>query len=33
LRTLQRVNRIAGLLLAIFGAVLIAEVIWKGGSF
>ncbi len=31
LRTLELVNRIAGVLLAIFGAVLIAEVIWKGG--
>jgi threonine/homoserine/homoserine lactone efflux protein len=33
LRTLHFVNRIAGVLLAVFGAVLIAEVIWKGGSF
>jgi threonine/homoserine/homoserine lactone efflux protein len=33
LRTLTLVNRIAGLLLAGFGAILIAEVIWKGGSF
>lgn len=33
LRTLALVNRIAGLLLGGFGAVLIAEVIWKGGSF
>ena len=33
LRTLNVVNRIAGLLLALFGAVLIAEVIWKAGRF
>jgi threonine/homoserine/homoserine lactone efflux protein len=33
LRMLNRINRIAGLLLAIFGAVLIAEVIWKAGHF
>lgn len=33
LRALTLVNRIAGLLLAIFGAVLIAEVIWKAGRF
>jgi threonine/homoserine/homoserine lactone efflux protein len=33
LRALNLVNRIAGLLLAIFGAVLIAEVIWKAGRF
>lgn len=33
LRMLNLVNRIAGLLLAIFGAVLIAEVIWKAGRF
>jgi arginine exporter protein ArgO len=33
LRTLNFINRIAGVLLAVFGAVLIAEVIWKGGSF
>jgi len=33
LRMLNRINRIAGLLLAIFGAVLIAEVIWKAGRF
>jgi threonine/homoserine/homoserine lactone efflux protein len=32
-RTLHFVNRIAGLLLAVFGAVLIAEVIWKAGHF
>jgi threonine/homoserine/homoserine lactone efflux protein len=32
-RRLHTVNRIAGLLLAIFGAVLIAEVIWKAGRF
>ncbi len=32
-RRLHAVNRIAGLLLAIFGAVLIAEVIWKAGRF
>lgn len=30
---LNLVNRVAGLLLAIFGAVLIAEVIWKAGQF
>ena len=30
---LNTVNRIAGLLLAIFGAVLIGEVIWKAGRF
>jgi threonine/homoserine/homoserine lactone efflux protein len=30
---LNTVNRIAGLLLALFGAVLLAEVIWKGGRF
>jgi threonine/homoserine/homoserine lactone efflux protein len=30
---LNTINRIAGLLLAIFGAVLIAEVIWKEGRF
>lgn len=33
LRTLALVNRIAGLLLGGFGAILIAEVIWKGGNF
>jgi threonine/homoserine/homoserine lactone efflux protein len=33
LRTLAFVNRIAGLLLGSFGAILIAEVIWKGGNF
>jgi threonine/homoserine/homoserine lactone efflux protein len=33
LSTLTFVNRIAGLLLAGFGAILIAEVIWKGGNF
>jgi threonine/homoserine/homoserine lactone efflux protein len=33
LRVLNVVNRIAGMLLAIFGAVLIAEVIWKAGRF
>jgi threonine/homoserine/homoserine lactone efflux protein len=33
LRILNIVNRIAGLLLAIFGAILIAEVIWKAGHF
>lgn len=33
LQALNVVNRIAGLLLAIFGAVLIAEVIWKAGHF
>ncbi|RUO98165.1 MAG: lysine transporter LysE [Hyphomicrobium sp.] len=33
LRMLNMVNRIAGLLLALFGAVLIAEVIWKAGHF
>ncbi len=33
LRTLNVVNRVAGLLLALFGAVLIAEVIWKAGRF
>jgi threonine/homoserine/homoserine lactone efflux protein len=32
-RRLHTINRIAGLLLAIFGAVLIAEVIWKAGRF
>jgi threonine/homoserine/homoserine lactone efflux protein len=32
-RRLHSVNRIAGLLLALFGAVLIAEVIWKAGHF
>jgi threonine/homoserine/homoserine lactone efflux protein len=32
-RRLHTVNRIAGLLLAIFGSVLIAEVIWKAGRF
>lgn len=30
---LNLVNRVAGLLLAIFGTVLIAEVIWKAGQF
>lgn len=30
---LNRVNRIAGLLLGLFGLVLIAEVIWKAGKF
>lgn len=33
LRMLNVINRIAGMLLAIFGAVLIAEVIWKAGRF
>ena len=33
LRVLNVVNRVAGLLLAVFGAVLIAEVIWKAGRF
>jgi hypothetical protein len=33
MRTLQTINRIAGLLLGVFGAVLIGEVIWKGGRF
>jgi threonine/homoserine/homoserine lactone efflux protein len=33
LRVLTVVNRVAGLLLAIFGAVLIAEVVWKAGRF
>lgn len=33
LRALNLVNRVAGLLLAVFGAVLIAEVIWKAGHF
>lgn len=33
LRILRVVNKIAGMLLAIFGAVLIAEVIWKAGHF
>jgi threonine/homoserine/homoserine lactone efflux protein len=33
LRALNVVNRVAGLLLAIFGAVLIGEVIWKAGHF
>jgi threonine/homoserine/homoserine lactone efflux protein len=33
LRMLNVVNRVAGLLLAIFGAVLIAEVVWKAGRF
>jgi threonine/homoserine/homoserine lactone efflux protein len=33
LHALKRINRIAGMLLAIFGAVLIAEVIWKAGHF
>jgi threonine/homoserine/homoserine lactone efflux protein len=32
-RALRVVNRTAGILLAIFGAVLIAEVIWKAGHF
>jgi hypothetical protein len=30
---LNRINQIAGMLLAIFGGVLIAEVIWKAGHF
>lgn len=30
---LSLVNRVAGVLLAIFGIVLVAEVIWKGGNF
>ena len=30
---LHTINRVAGLLLAVFGAVLIGEVIWKGGRF
>jgi threonine/homoserine/homoserine lactone efflux protein len=33
LRVLNVVNKIAGMLLAIFGAVLIAEVVWKAGHF
>jgi len=33
LRMLNVVNRVAGLLLAIFGAVLIVEVVWKAGRF
>lgn len=33
LRVLNIINRIAGSLLAIFGLVLIAEVIWKAGRF
>jgi threonine/homoserine/homoserine lactone efflux protein len=33
LRMLHVINRIAGLLLVLFGAVLIAEVIWKAGKF
>lgn len=33
LRMLNRINQIAGMLLAIFGGVLIAEVIWKAGHF
>jgi threonine/homoserine/homoserine lactone efflux protein len=33
LRMLRVVNKIAGMLLAIFGAVLIAEVVWKAGHF
>jgi threonine/homoserine/homoserine lactone efflux protein len=32
-RRLHLVNRIAGLLLGVFGVVLIAEVIWKAGRF
>lgn len=32
-KRLHTINRIAGLLLAAFGAVLIGEVIWKGGRF
>lgn len=30
---LHLVNRVAGVLLAVFGAILIAEVIWKAGQF
>lgn len=30
---LQLVNRVAGMALAVFGAILIAEVIWKAGKF
>ncbi|MET0408081.1 MAG: LysE family transporter [Hyphomicrobium sp.] len=33
LRVLNIVNRIAGMLLAIFGAILIAEVVWRAGHF
>lgn len=33
MRRLHLINRIAGFLLGLFGAVLIAEVIWKAGRF
>lgn len=33
LRKLNLINRVSGMLLAIFGAILIAEVIWKAGEF
>jgi threonine/homoserine/homoserine lactone efflux protein len=27
------INRVAGVLLAVFGGLLLAEVVWKGGQF
>lgn len=30
---LRTINRVAGILLTIFGGLLLGEVIWKGGQF